>query len=388
MTWFGQSNQKMINVVVVDDLPTPYRLALFRDIAELGVINLNVVYLAAKANEKQWQLQAEGHGFGVHYLRDIQLYIKSIDTRFQFSWGAGQILHRLKPDVIVVGGYHQIGYWRCLLHCSMHRIPLIVWSGSTLDSEWRPGNWLVRKMKSFFVRRADRAFAYGTAAKRFLESLGMASENVYKLYNTTDLQVLRRRWLEEQAWKTHDFEVVKFLFTGRLTPYKGLQKTLSVLSRMSESKFYFRIVGDGHYRNEAEALVAKLGLGDRVEFVGYVQQEQLAEHLAWADVFVFASVQEVWGIVVNEALATGLFVLSSTLAGVTEDMIIPEFTGLPIDPLSDEAISQGLRYCLDNIHDIRVKRDERSLWSLKFSTQEIRHEFVRGVSCALVRKGK
>lgn len=370
-----------VHAVVVDDVPTPYRLALFKDIAALGTIRLSVIYLSAHGKEKQWHLTPEGNGFDIHYLRNIQLYVRSLDTRLQVSWGAGRTLHHLQPDVVVVGGYHQVGYWRCLLYCLVHKVPLIIWSGSTLASEWRPGNPLTRQMKRFFVRRANRAFAYGTASKRFLEALGMTPDVIHKLYNSTDLRAFRDRWLIESASQGNRGDVVNFLFTGRLTPYKGLQRVLAALSRV-QGHFHFRVVGDGPYRAEAESLAASLGLCDRVEFVGYVQQDQLPEHLAWADVFVFSPTQEVWGIVVNEALAAGLFVLSSTLAGVTEDLIILESTGVPVDPLSEDSIYQGLAFCMDNIEVIRGRRDERSRWSMQFSTQETRHEFVRGVTHA------
>jgi glycosyltransferase involved in cell wall biosynthesis len=371
----------MFHVLVIDDIPTPYRLALFKEIEALKRLRLTVLFLASNARDKQWQLDLGG--VEIARVKEFQYYLKSTDIRLQFTWGLGAKLGKIKPDVVVVGGYTHLGYWRALLYCHHHRVPLVLWSGTTPMSEFH--TWpLLRLLKRAYVTASSRYFAYGSAAARFLEERGAPRERIHKIYNTTDLESVRERTAEERVRLGPPHGPLRFIFVGRLVPGKGVQYVLEALHRHKDrNDFHFRIVGEGYYRSKLEALVQRLGLADRVTFAGYVQQNELPQQLAGADVFVFPTVQEVWGIVVNEALAAGLFVLSSTLAGVTEDLIDTALTGLPIDPHSSRALDEALSTVFAAPERIRAGRDDRARWVMRFSANEIARDFVAGVEAAL-----
>ena len=368
------------HLVVVDDVPTPYRLALLKEVQALGRFRMTVIFLAAAAREKQWQLDVERSGLVVRYVKDAQHYIKALDTRVQLTWGVAAILRKLAPDIVVTGGYHHAAYWRCLAYCRWRGVPLIAWSGTTPMSEWR--RWFVlRLLKRAYIAASRHTFAYGSAAARFVEGIGGHPGRITKIYNTTDLRAFRRGWIDTAARHGPHAGPLRFVFVGRLTPYKGLHYVLQVMASLkSRFDFHFDIIGDGHFRAPLEALVGASGLSDRVAFIGYVQQADLAEHLAAADIFVFPPVQEVWGIVVNEALATGLFVLSSTLAGVTEDLVDPAISGLPIEPRDPASIERALTAVLSDPDAIRARRDERSRWVMRYSADVIAHDFADAVA--------
>ena len=67
------------HVVVVDDIPTPYRIALFKAIQAIAPFRLSIVWLAARGREKLWNLNVEGSGLEVYAARDWQLFIPSVD---------------------------------------------------------------------------------------------------------------------------------------------------------------------------------------------------------------------------------------------------------------------------------------------------------------------
>ncbi len=99
----------------------------------------------------------------------------------------------------------------------------------------------------------------------------------------------------------------RFVTVGRLVPYKGMDLILEALhgSRgLAEAELV--VVGDGPERGRLEAMAVDLGLGDRVRFLGWVDQRSLAGELRAAQAFVFPSLREFGGAVVLEALASGL----------------------------------------------------------------------------------
>lgn len=93
------------------------------------------------------------------------------------------------------------------------------------------------------------------------------------------------------------------LTVGRLVEYKGVQHVIRALTDLPE--YRLRVAGDGPYRESLEACARVEGVDDRVEFLGYVPDSELARQYASADAFVSMSSVEAAGITVGEALAAG-----------------------------------------------------------------------------------
>lgn len=72
------------------------------------------------------------------------------------------------------------------------------------------------------------------------------------------------------------------------------------------SKAVFWLVGDGPYREECAEMARSLGIGDRVRFVGFVDRHEVDAYYELADIFLFASMTETQGLVIQEAMSYGL----------------------------------------------------------------------------------
>jgi glycosyltransferase involved in cell wall biosynthesis len=98
------------------------------------------------------------------------------------------------------------------------------------------------------------------------------------------------------------------LFVGRLAVEKNMETLFEAAAMAMTSNPAIRlwIVGDGPYREACQLLARKLAIGDRVRFVGFVTREEVDPYYAAADLFVFASVTETQGLVVQEAMTYGL----------------------------------------------------------------------------------
>ena len=93
------------------------------------------------------------------------------------------------------------------------------------------------------------------------------------------------------------------LCVGRLEEYKGVQHVIRALPELPE--YDLLVAGSGPYREELERIAEEKEVADRVEFLGYVDDEELPGLYAGADVFVTLSEFEAFGMTVGEALAAG-----------------------------------------------------------------------------------
>ena len=130
-----------------------------------------------------------------------------------------------------------------------------------------------------------------------------------------------------------------FLFAGKFTDEKRPQDPLFALQEVPEAKIQY--VGDGPLRRFLEMTSLKLGLANRVEFLGFKNQKELPAILANADCLILPG-NETWGLIVNEAMACGIPAIVSKACGCESDLIVGGETGYSFK-LGDV---QGLAECL------------------------------------------
>jgi glycosyltransferase involved in cell wall biosynthesis len=110
----------------------------------------------------------------------------------------------------------------------------------------------------------------------------------------------------------------------RLHESKGIEMALRALKRLAQAEitsFLYRIAGDGPERHKLEDLAKELGLGRYVEFCGWVPANQLPAYYRSLDVFVHTASFEPYGVVVLEALSSGLPILASTKTMAAVDRV-------------------------------------------------------------------
>lgn len=110
------------------------------------------------------------------------------------------------------------------------------------------------------------------------------------------------------------------LFVGRLVPVKGVSLLLDAFARVAQIHVDARltIIGDGVERANLEGRCRGLGISSRVDFKGYLNQQEVAEQLRNADLFVLPSYAEGLPVVLMEAMATGVPVIATRIAGIPE----------------------------------------------------------------------
>ena len=145
-----------------------------------------------------------------------------------------------------------------------------------------------------------------------------------------------------------------FLFVGRLVPYKGLEILLQALAMVPGAQAV--IVGDGPLESKLQNLTHELGLQGRAVFVGPMDQEGVAVHLARARALVLPSVDasETFGLVQLEAMAAGVPVIASDLATGVREVGQPGRTGLLVPPADSEALASAMRRFMNDSVKVRA----------------------------------
>ncbi|MCE8419826.1 glycosyltransferase [Rhodovulum sulfidophilum] len=151
------------------------------------------------------------------------------------------------------------------------------------------------------------------------------------------------RYRRDPAPATGPATARELLFVGRLAAVKGVPLLLEAMARLGPEHPGARLtlIGDGPERARIEAEAARLGLGTRVVFAGYRSQEEVAGALARSDLFVLPSFAEGVPVVLMEAMAAGLPVVATRIAGIPE-LVEDGVSGLVVDPGSATALTAAI----------------------------------------------
>ncbi|HKU10737.1 MAG TPA: glycosyltransferase, partial [Sinomonas sp.] len=199
--------------------------------------------------------------------------------------------------------------------------PLVGFYESTLASHaFHSGPMIARARRSFF-RRLDAVVVPGRAAEGAVLAMGIDRAKIHVGFNPVDVKAIHAA--AGQARKNHSTlgrAGHRFLYLGQLISRKNVGSLITALWRLADTDDSLTIAGTGQLTPELIQLRDDLGLEDRVAFIGAVPYEQVPELLAQHETLVLPSNEEVWGLVVNEALAAGLHVVVTRSCGVAESV--------------------------------------------------------------------
>jgi teichuronic acid biosynthesis glycosyltransferase TuaC len=199
-----------------------------------------------------------------------------------------------------------------------------------------------RRMLLWAARHAAAMITVCEALKTRLAELGVEPERVRTLRNGVDLVRFAPRD-RDAARARLGVDGCVILSVGHLIERKGHHLVIEAVAKLREARLL--IAGEGPERGALEALIERLGVGDRVQLLGQRPHEELPELYSAADVLVLASSREGWANVLLEAMACGTPVVASDVWGTPEVVAAPE-AGLLVAERTAAAFSAALKRIL------------------------------------------
>ena len=313
-------------LVVLTEIIAPYRIPVFNSLAQHADIDLHVIFLAeTDTSTRHWRVYADEIRFSYEVLPSWRKRLGKYNILV--NWQVQEALGRVKPDVILCGGYNYLASWQALRWASRNAAPFLLWCEST-GNDNRSGHLLPELMKLNFLRNCDGFVVPGTSALAYVRSLGPVRKDAFVAPNAVDIQLFasKSKAAKERASRLRGelgLPARYFLFVGSLVKRKGVFDLLDAYQRLSpklRSQIGLVFAGDGPERAELESFARSIFPGS-VYFLGFVQRDHLASYYGLAECLVLPTHSDPWGLVVNEAMACGLPVICTDVAGCAADLV-------------------------------------------------------------------
>lgn len=261
----------------------------------------------------------------------------------------------LAPDCIALPGWSSRAVFAGLAWSRRRGVPAILMSETNgWDFARTPlAEWVKRRIVAHYAA----GLVTSASQARYLHDLGLSEAAVFRGYNAVDngyfadaaaeaargpMPVVGVAPLPEAARGRY------FLTSNRFIAKKNLARLLDAYAAFRQGRgddpadWPLVLLGDGGLREALEAQRAALGLDAHVLLPGFRQIDELPLFYGTAGAFVHASTTEQWGLVVNEAMASGLPVAVSSRCGCAEVLVEDGVTGLLFDPLDTAAMARTL----------------------------------------------
>ena len=341
-----------VRVAVLTEIISPYRIPVFNELAKDPRIDLEVLFFSESEERRRWRVPWEKIRFKSSILPGMLVAHRYQDGPMFLNPTIIAALWRGKYQTIICFGYHHPTIWMALLWSRWSRKRSLLWSEST-RRDIRSSSGVVEILKRQMIQCFTGFVAAGTAQVEYLRDLGAAQKDIWIAPDAVDSDFFISQCQVHRKQKTAIKESLGVkgpivLYVGRLLDAKGIPDLIEAFEHVVKHQHAtLMLVGDGPDMERYKAMCRERGLTS-VHFAGFRPQEELPQYYGIADVFVFPTRSDPWGLVLNEAMCAGLPVICSTAAGAAVDLVRAGHNGLLQEPGDIEAIVRHLSILLSD----------------------------------------
>jgi glycosyltransferase involved in cell wall biosynthesis len=302
-----------------------------------------------------------------------------------------------QSDCCIIYGHSYISFWMAIATAKLLRKPILLSTDATSpQSHYGASNWkssLKKKVFPFLYNHvADGVLVPSTASKQFLCSMGVYEDRValtpYVVDNqtiatisaATDRQELRRQW-------QIPVDATVAVFCAKFLPRKRPQDAIQAFARADVPNSYLMMVGEGPMGDSLRDEAERLGIKERVRFVGLVKYSHLPEVYTASDVLVFPSEHEPYGLPVNEAMICGIPTIVSDRIGAGLDLVENDRTGFVYPSGEVKALADILRKVLSDRERLKSMGEAARQRIATWSPRDNADATIRAVEKALAARG-
>lgn len=338
------------HIAIISNEPTPYRLHVLRRIAgELSnVVTHNIFTHAITSESQPWQVELEPALHATYFAEASLRRGYNGPRRCAAAFAAiRDFLIKQNVKLIVLNGYNDLARLKLIRWAKQQNIPLLVAGDSNVFGEGRRGvlrRFAKRRVIRRVLREAAGLMPMGTCGRAFFRSFADHDLPTFLFpYEPAPPEVVQSKTTSNED--PHGMKRRTLLVCGRLAKVKRPTDALDAFAQIAEARpqWDLHFVGDGPLRDMLQRRVPD-ALRERVKFAGFVQGDALATYYRAADVLVHPAEFEPWGVVIHEAVAANLAVVTTEVVGSAVELVRHRVNGMIVPPRHVDMLADALRY--------------------------------------------
>ena len=358
---------------------------------------LTAVQETDSAQEHPWGDLAQEIDFPLETLLPEKNTTSLVDRNPYSSVAASYLpacLSRLKPDVLLIPGWGYPISRAALKWARSFGVPTVLMSESKRNDE--PRTWWKERIKSLlYVRKFQAAIVGGKLHEEYLIELGFSKESIFRGYDVVDNGYFFERSMAAKSDSKYIYQEHPdipsrpyFLSVTRFIPRKNVLRLIEAFSRYRKlvkcsEAWDLVICGSGQEESAIRDKIRSCQLEKSIYLPGFQTYQTVPYWFGLANGFIHPALSEQWGLVVNEALATGLPSLVSDRCGCYPELIVEKVTGFGFDPYDVDKLASLMKEMSTGKIDLVKMRKDALAHIQKFSPDAFGEGFKRSVKLSV-----
>lgn len=299
-----------MKILYFTNIPAPYRIEFFNLLSKDNDVTVLFDNKVDKTRNRKW-FKNNNYKF-----KSIQLKKNAF---FQY-----RKIFKEKYDAIVLGTYASFNGALFILYLRIKGIKFYLNADGGIIPEKE--SFISKFLKKMFISKATYYLSSGNETNKYLINYGAKERFIY-LYPFTSLteeDILPKVISYEEKMKIrkkmgYNYKRV-FVSVGRFIRLKGYHMFIEAMKNNDYKDTAFIIIGGGELKEEYESLIEKYNISN-IFLIDFCDKNRVFDYYKMADVFFFTSFTDVWGLVINEAMACGLPIISSNNVIASKELL-------------------------------------------------------------------
>lgn len=327
---------KKNKVLVIASYPAPYRVGVFKELSMYYDLETYFDTCANENRSSEWFCKSGDFSFDI------------LDNEESNNKFKNALKNIKKYDFVLAYDPTRKPAMKAIFLCRLHHVPYYINNDGAIIRK----NFLKDCLKRFLYRGAKACFSSGRSATEYFRYYGISEEKIpeHKFTSLTNEDILSQPISEEEKVslkKQLNLENKKTIITvGQFIYRKGFDVLLEAWKQIDDEA-QLLIIGGGDLQNSYEDYIKQNSLKN-VNIIGFMQKEELFKYYCASDIFVLPTREDVWGLVINEAMAVGLPVITTDNCNAGLELIEKGENGY-IVPVDDaKKLGEKISYLLLN----------------------------------------
>lgn len=335
-----------MKVLFTANIPSPYRVDFFNELAKYCDLTVLFEIDAASNRNSKW-FKEKNKNYNEIILKGIKL---KADTSLSFT--VTKWLNDSSFDAIIIGGYSTLTGILSVLYLKFKKIPFILnVDGGYVKDESK----LKYSVKKFLISAADYWLSSGKTSTNYLINYGASDKRigVYPFTSIFNENIIKSPLSKKEKFvirhKLNINEEIVIISVGRIIYSKGFDILLSAAKKLDVNVGIY-IVG-GKPTLDLQQYIEDNKLCN-INFVDFMDKEELYNYYFASDIFVLPTRGDVWGLVINEAMSTGLPIITTDKCVAGLELIENGVNGFVVESDNSDELADKLN---ELIHDKNLR---------------------------------
>jgi glycosyltransferase involved in cell wall biosynthesis len=342
---------KKHKIVFITTLYSPFQVELAREINSLG-LEYHVIF-TMNLNNKLGENSRAAHWQPMNDYSKRISHIYSWKSVADLASNLEEELSRIRPDLILASGILSSPIFAAIKRLKVKRsisCPLGFWLESPNTTTGTLKAILKKEIVRYQLRHMDFAFAIGSNALNYYSSISP----MLPIYDVPYGQDFEGFWGINRDTNNG---CVKFLFSGQLLQrnnIKSIVKALFILNKSRSKRWQLIVSGAGPEENLLKQAANELFDKDWTPILFFREFKDWEDRISSfksSDVLICPSLHAGWGLVIPEAVASGMPVITTEFVNSARRFVVPGFNGLVVQP-DPQSIAQAMEFFIDNPSDL------------------------------------